>query len=78
MPLAPWRIVSVSATKLHTMIGGCCPAAKAVVIGFEKFYRLFERCLDLAERVGREDRETLLEKFVMASDEARILADVDR
>jgi len=30
-------------------------------MGFEEFYRLFERCLDLAERVGPEHRETLLE-----------------
>jgi hypothetical protein len=35
-------------------------------MGFEEFYRLFERCLDLAERVGPEHRETLLEIAVDA------------
>jgi hypothetical protein len=30
-------------------------------MGFDEFYRLFERCLVLAERVDPEDREALLE-----------------
>ena len=30
-------------------------------MGFEELHRLFQRCLDLAERVGPEDRETLLQ-----------------